>query len=224
MTVHKSNHFTPGLKSVGIKVLCKRCQSSFRAGEQHAGKVAKCPSCKQPLQIPQGNPSIAKRASVGSKRSRAGARTGSTKQSKTSKKRPSTKSAKPFDREQIAAELLRGLQGSIKRVRPTLTYRLAAIVVALVMVLLPIIYIGLIFLAGYGVYYHTLNNPGMLDSGVRGRAQIFVLITYLAPIVCGIVLVLFMIKPLFARSSTFRRTRSLKREYEPLLFAFVDRI
>jgi tetratricopeptide (TPR) repeat protein len=47
---------------------------------------------------------------------------------------------------------------------------------------------------------------------------------YLAPIVAGGILVLFMVKPLFARPSVDTRIRSLTPQSDPLLFAFVARV
>ena len=66
------------------------------------------------------------------------------------------------------------------------------------MVLLPLIYIGLIAAAGYLVYLHATVNTGILSG--RGNMTGRVLF-YLAPIVVGGLLVLFMIKPLFARAA-----------------------
>lgn len=118
-----------------------------------------------------------------------------------------------------------GFTGPIRKPRTSITYQLGAVIVALLMVLLPVVYLGVIALAMYGVYYHAVNHTGILTTDdVRGRAKIFAFLLYVAPIVVGAVLTLFMIKPLFARSERGGRTRSLRREAEPLLFAFVDRI
>ena len=47
---------------------------------------------------------------------------------------------------------------------------------------------------------------------------------YITPLIVGVVLVLFMLKPLFAKRQTSSHPLSLRREEEPLLFAFVDRL
>jgi hypothetical protein len=47
---------------------------------------------------------------------------------------------------------------------------------------------------------------------------------YAAPLIAGPIAILFMFKPLLARPSSHQRSRSLTRQSEPLLFAFVDRV
>ena len=123
-----------------------------------------------------------------------------------------------------AEEILNGLHGKIEPIRTTGTYRLGIIAVWIVMVLLPLIYIALIAFVAYGVYWHTVNNVGMLQQPVRGRGQIFIVTAYLAPLVAGSIMVLFMMKPLFARGPKRPKTQSLTREQEPLLFGFIDRV
>jgi hypothetical protein len=91
-------------------------------------------------------------------------------------------------------KLLAAFTNEIKPVRKSLAYVLSLPLVAFLMVLLPLAYLTLIVV---GVYY--------------------------VPI-CGIVLALFMIKPLFARPAHQVRTRSLTPEGEPILFAVVERL
>jgi hypothetical protein len=102
-------------------------------------------------------------------------------------------------------------------------YHFGILIGAAVMLLLPLIYVGLIVLAGLAIYWHAVNDVVMIQS-VRGRATIVMAFLYIIPIVSGVVLVLFMIKPLFARPSQQGRTRSLTRKGEPLLFDFVDKL
>ena len=64
----------------------------------------------------------------------------------------------------LSGRILQALEHPIEPVRTTLGYRLAILVVAALMVLLPIIYLALIGLVGYGVYWHLLHNTGMLTS------------------------------------------------------------
>lgn len=118
---------------------------------------------------------------------------------------------------------MRAFQGEIARVQTSSTYKLGILAVCIVMVLLPLIYIGLIGLVAFAVYYHMVHDVGML-SGAQGRGAFMVLLAYLAPLVIGVILIFFMIKPLFARPAKDHRIRSLTREGEPTLFAFVDRL
>jgi hypothetical protein len=58
----------------------------------------------------------------------------------------------------------------------------------------------------------------------RGRSRAFVALVYAAPLIAGPIAVFFMFKPLLARPSRQERYRALRRESEPLLFSFIDRI
>jgi hypothetical protein len=91
------------------------------------------------------------------------------------------------------------------------------------MILLPLLYIGVICGVGYLVYLYAIHGTGILTAG-SGRARAFAFLVYVGPIVAGIILVAFMIKPLFARSSGHQRIRSVTPRSDPLLFAFVQRL
>ncbi|MBT4865686.1 MAG: M48 family metalloprotease, partial [Planctomycetaceae bacterium] len=82
---------------------------------------------------------------------------------------------------------------------------------------------GIIGLAAYGVYWHAASNVDMF-SGTQGRGVVMVFLVYLTPMIIGGILVVFMFKPLFSRSPHSERWRSLTRDDQPLLFAFVERI
>jgi hypothetical protein len=70
-----------------------------------------------------------------------------------------------------------------------------------------------------------VNDTGIMTGhSLHGRAAAMAFLVYLAPIVAGVVLIVFMIKPLFARPARESKSRSLRREAAPLLFEFVDRI
>lgn len=125
---------------------------------------------------------------------------------------------------QLMQHILGAFQNHIAPVRRPLSYRAGVALAALVMVLLPLIYIGLIGLVAYAVYLHAVHDVSILESNVRGKGYLMVLVVYLAPMVIGGISILFMIKPLFARPAAESRTRSLARSSEPLLFAFVYRI
>jgi Zn-dependent protease with chaperone function len=73
------------------------------------------------------------------------------------------------------------------------------------------------------IYYHAANHTGLMSMG-SGRGRFLMVLAYLGPIVAGGIMVLFMVKPLFARPATETRTRSLTPQGEPLLHAFVEKI
>ncbi len=116
-----------------------------------------------------------------------------------------------------------GFIGEIPRQKTTLRYRLGILLTALFMVLLPLAYIGIIALACYGVYLHLAHNHVMLTA-VRGRGAVFLFLAYIAPAIVAGIIIVFMIKPLFARPAKEGRRRSITPQSDPLLFEFVERI
>ena len=130
----------------------------------------------------------------------------------------------PKSREEPQAEILASFSGQIEPVRVSWTYSFAILLVALVMVLLPLIYLVLIALVACGMYYHAIYNVGILTVRSGLRVLVLLLLLYLAPLVAGAIMIFFMFKPLLARPEKIDRRRSLSRQGEPLLFAFVERI
>lgn len=129
--------------------------------------------------------------------------------------------AQPQDR---IAEIL---SGPVARPGVSVFYRLGLLLVALVVVLLPLVYVALIGAAGWAVYGHATENTGILTGGSGrgiGRAAVGRLLLYLAPLVVGGILVLFMIKPLFARPAKRGRTISAGPDRQPLLSDLVRRL
>jgi len=117
-------------------------------------------------------------------------------------------------------DLMKLLDGDLKTGRQSPLYTLGALVVAIVMVLLPVIYLALIAAVGYLTYLHAVENVGILNGGgMRGR-----LLAYLGPLFAGLVVCFFLIKPLFARPVSGPEAVSLDRDNEPLLFAWVERL
>lgn len=143
-----------------------------------------------------------------------------------------TLSAPPEDFETIRRKVFAAFtQPAIAPVPVAAGYRFGIVLVSFFMIMLPLIYVALIGAVGWVVWYHAVNHTGMISaaSGVgsgrnAGRAVVLAFLAYLAPIVAGAGLVLFMIKPLFSKPATDSGRRTLKPEDEPLLFEFVDRI
>src|SRR5205809_35555 len=92
--------------------------------------------------------------------------------------------------------LLAGFTAPIKPVKQSFFYKLGLLLVCLMMILLPLAYFGLIGLVGWAVCYHASHNASIMQGRGSGLGKVIVFFT---PIVAGGVLVLFMIKPLFAR-------------------------
>lgn len=105
--------------------------------------------------------------------------------------------------------------GETRLKRVSLLYKIGLAAVALVMVLLPIIYVGIIVLVAWGVYEHALHPRYQLGGGTVA------LLGYSAPIIVGSVLVFFMIKPLFARRPKDCEPHGVLPEEEPELFRLI---
>lgn len=116
-----------------------------------------------------------------------------------------------------ASAILAGLGGPIARppVRPL--YRVGLALAALAMIALPLLYVGLIAAVGVGIW---LAADAMLRSWAHPTPGIVIVS------VLGGVVVLFLVKPLLARPgrAAARAPLALRRDRQPLLFAFVDRL
>ncbi|MCA9079837.1 MAG: M48 family metalloprotease [Planctomycetaceae bacterium] len=114
----------------------------------------------------------------------------------------------------------------IEPVRRTFLYRLGVGLVAGVVILLPLVYVGSIGLLGYGIWWHALNNTELLDltSHRPGRGSLVAVLLYVAPFVVGPLAILFMLKPLFARTVEQGHRLSLRPQVQPQLFEFVNAI
>ena len=110
--------------------------------------------------------------------------------------------------------------GSIPRVDPPLTYKAGIVAVGVTMVLLPLLYMALIGVVGYGVLHHMMVNTSWMQSlGYKLGT-----VAYITPIVAGVTIVLFMVKPLFARPAGEPKTITLDPLKEPIFIHFVNKI
>ncbi|MCI0507335.1 MAG: M48 family metalloprotease [Gammaproteobacteria bacterium] len=110
--------------------------------------------------------------------------------------------------------------GTLPKVEPPTSYKAGIVAVGIAMVLLPMIYVGLIALLGLGVITHTISSI----SWIQSLGYKFGVIAYITPIVAGLTVILFMIKPLFARPAAAPKTIVLDPLKEPIFFHFVNKI
>ncbi len=103
----------------------------------------------------------------------------------------------------------------------TLAYQIGLLLSAFMIVLLPLIYVGLIAAAGYGIYLYAIHATVIFDGHGGG---IWRLIAYGGPLLAGGVLIAFLIKPLFARDKKPSEPLSLDLENEPRLRSFIAEI
>ncbi len=117
--------------------------------------------------------------------------------------------------------------GRVPANRPSMLYVLGLFIVALVLVALPVIYLGLIALGGYGIYYHAAAHfKPIFEFAKLGHVfiKLFAMGLYFGPILGGCVILLFMVKPLFAPKGREPDVFGLNPESEPLLCAFIEEI
>jgi len=104
-------------------------------------------------------------------------------------------------------------------VRVSLPYQVGLLVVAVAMLLLPVIYVGLIGLLAAGTWYYATNSGGLIFA--LGGVSFWLAVS---PILAGVIGMLFMVKPIFARPPKPPEPHCLDRDEEPVLYAFVERL
>lgn len=113
--------------------------------------------------------------------------------------------------------------GTIERTRIPLHYQIGLACVAFAMVLLPLVYVALVYFMAKLVWWHLTNDTGIFTH-THGRAIIWALLFYLGPAIAGIIFVVFLIKPLFSRKPKPPQPFRVLEANEPELFAFVRKI
>jgi Zn-dependent protease with chaperone function len=118
-------------------------------------------------------------------------------------------------------EVLDAFTGEATHSRRSRGYRIWIVTIAFLVLLLPVLYIGFIGLVIQLLIWHVTSASFTIGQ-IGG--PFFLLVGYFGPLVAGIILVLFLLKPLFARAPRARRGRRLSLGREPVLFAFVTRV
>ena len=124
-----------------------------------------------------------------------------------------------------AAELVAAFGGPLRRTSVSVFYQIGLVLVAGMMILLPVIYVALVGAAGHGVYLYATHCGFLLQSFSGGiYIYCFKVVLFLAPLFSGVILVLFMIKPLFARRARRAQPLAMNPALEPALYAFIAKI
>ena len=130
-----------------------------------------------------------------------------------------------LETEHSAPEVLAGFTGTMTKTPVSLFYQLGLVLAAGLMVVLPLVYLAMIGAVAYGVYYYATHFVFLVHSVAGGVYFFFIrLLAYGAPLFAGVVMTLFMIKPLFARRPRRAEALALNPEVEPTLFAFIGRV
>ncbi len=210
-----------------ISIECLSCNATFRVGDEAAGRRGKCPRCGAAIEVPvlatagaAGTPALPEGLewidddTDAPARAPAAGRGGSVSGGGVATNGP----ARPT---QTPAQILAALEGAIEPVRPTLLYRFWIVIVAGLMLILPLVYVALIGLVIFATGWHAVHNLSLFTTVRNGKGA---LLLYIGPLIAGVIVVVFLFKPLFARAAKKPKTRALDPEQEPLLFAFVDGI
>ena len=118
-------------------------------------------------------------------------------------------------------DILAALDGNVSRVQRSPLYNVSQLAVAVAMVVLPLVYLALIAAVGFMVFKHATVNAGPIFETSNGRT---IVIVYFGPLVIGVTVVFFMVKPLFARPPKAPPPYVADPEEQKLLFAFVARL
>ena len=122
----------------------------------------------------------------------------------------------------MSPDAVRGaFAGAVRPVRASVGYRLAALFAAVLLVVLPVVYLAVIAAAGWGVWWHFTQNDWMLSAG-RGRGRVLMWMLYVAPGPVGAAVILSLLKPLVARDAGREQARPLRPEDQPTLFALIE--
>lgn len=138
------------------------------------------------------------------------------------KKTPSPKEPETsVTKKDIHIEILSLFQNNITHFNTSIFYKVSLLCVAVAMILLPLIYVVLIFGVFYLVFWHMTANISVFSNGGNIRGA---LIVYLAPLFIGGISIFFLVKPFFARQYSIFRPYRIEPLKEPLLFEVVKRI
>ena len=122
------------------------------------------------------------------------------------------------------AQLATAFDGPLDRRRVSFGYQVGLAAVALLMVLLPLVYFGIIAGTAWLVWYHITHSVAMFHGFRGGRVVILLGVAYVAPIIAGALLVLAMILPLFWRSKKGVRPLWVDRAEQPVLYAYIEKL
>lgn len=207
---------------------CPQCKIKMKLKSETAGRKIRCPGCRAVSRVGQENAStnqMPRTISESDHLQSAGIQEAVSAAAANS----TAADSQTLTRGEIGEKIERAFQGArIEPVRVTLVYRLGTALAAMLMVLLPLIYVAMIVMVALVVFQHGSSNWVIVQKAGEGtrsaRAMVGAFMLYLAPILGGVTLVFFMLKPFFAGQSDGSGRRSLKPSDEPELFDFVRRI
>lgn len=181
-----------------IQLSCASCQAVFQVKDELAGQRRRCPHCRSLMEVPAVVVTLP-----------------------APRKPPVAAEPLVSSSTELMQAILASFEQEFPAVPTTLAYQAGILLVAFTMLLLPVLYLGLIGMVAYLTFWHATENTFFLH---RVGSIWSVLFLYLGPLIVGSILLVFMIKPLFAGRAKLEKSRPLHPSKEALLFAFVTRI
>jgi Zn-dependent protease with chaperone function len=118
-----------------------------------------------------------------------------------------------------AEDLTRAFSGPVPKIPVTTGYRVRLALVLAGLLLMQFLYIALILLVMAAIFAYVV-----FSFSLEMRINWVSLVIYLGPPLAGLILLFFLVKPLFARPPKPPEPIRLKPEDEPVLFAFVEQL
>jgi len=88
------------------------------------------------------------------------------------------------------------------------------------MLLVPLLYVSIVAVIGHAVYWHAIYN-GRLFLTIN---PLLALPLYFGPLFVGIVVLIFLVKPIFRGFGRREKPQRIRREAEPFLYEYVETI
>lgn len=220
-----------------IKVQCPSCDKRYAVKDSAGGRKMRCIECHAGIQIPGrvsgGNSSVGiqetssggetavKTPDTNPEPRRMTTRTPS-KQKRAPKSRTPRRSQNANMIPQDPAAFEKWLSAAFREdtidpVPVEMSYTLALFVVGVFMIALPAVYIALIGGIVVGTWFSATSAISIGEPVIGIPLAIFLILS-------GLTIVLFMLKPLFSKPPHTNGRRTLSREDEPHVYAFVERI
>jgi Zn-dependent protease with chaperone function len=131
----------------------------------------------------------------------------------------------PAPGELTGAEIINAFGPPVSRTRVSVFYQAGLLLVAVFMVMLPLVYFGLIGLGGYGLYYFVAHFSWLVPAGRIGtRLFLAKLVLFVLVLALGLIVLFFLVKPLFARRPKTAQPLTMDPGEERVLHAFIARV
>ncbi len=127
-------------------------------------------------------------------------------------------------RQELQTTILRGLEGQIDDVELTSDYRFGMFLVACMMIAMVIVYLLMVVGAGLLAIWYIKFGIDSLHNAQPSGELVFLFLLYFIPLIVAAPILFALLRPLFGRFDRDERVRTLTRQSDPLLYAFVERI